>query len=75
MSRTLAQALYLDSEFGVPLEVPRAGSALEHPLVFDATARELLQMAAVGKVRILEQRCRRDGDRNLIERLCFARVR
>jgi hypothetical protein len=37
--------VYLDSELGVDQDLPHAGSALEHPLVFDDAARELKQLA------------------------------
>ena len=38
---TIAQAFYRESNFGDLCELPHAGSALEHPLVYDSTAREL----------------------------------
>jgi hypothetical protein len=73
--RTLAQTAYLDSTHGEIVELPHAGSALEHPLVFDSTARELKQMAAQGKVEIVDERCTRAGDESLIDRLLFRRLR
>src|SRR5688500_12205517 len=51
--RTLAHNVYLDSEFGVPQDLPKAGSTLENPYVYDATARELKSMAERGLVRIV----------------------
>ena len=73
--RTLAQALYLDSEFGVVQELPRAGSALEHPWVFDSTARELKQMAEQGMVEIVGEHAHHAGTESLIDRLLFRRLR
>ena len=73
--RTLAQSAYLDSEFGVEQELPHAGSALENPFVFDATARELHEMARDGPVEILDEGRRDVSDESLIDRLTFKRVR
>jgi len=73
--RTLAQALYLDSEFGVLQDLPRAGSALEHPFVFDSTARELKEMADRGMVEIVTEHRHDVGDDSLIDRLLFRRLR
>jgi hypothetical protein len=73
--RTLAQSAYLDSEFGVEQELPHAGSALENPFVFDATARELHNMAREGLVEIVNERRRDVSDESLIDRLTFKRVR
>ncbi|HEY0857343.1 MAG TPA: hypothetical protein VGE16_09810 [Albitalea sp.] len=71
--RTLAQSAYLESEFGVPQELPRAGSALENPLVFDAAAHELKQMAEQGLVQIVDEHRTPSG--SLIDRLRFMRLR
>ena len=72
---TLADTLYLDSEFGVEQDLPKAGSALEHPLVFDAAARQLKHMAEQGLVQIVsEHRCAPDDDA-LFDRLRFKRLR
>ena len=71
---TLAQSAYLDSSFGIDEELPRAGSALENPYVFDASARELKAMAAKGLVEILEERITHVADETLIDRLRFRRV-
>ena len=73
--RTLAQSAYLDSEFGVEQELPHAGSALENPFVFDATARELHDMAREGLVEIVDERRCDVSDESLIDRLTFKRVR
>ena len=73
--RTLAQSAYLDSEFGVEQELPHAGSALENPFVFDATARELHDMAREGLVEIVEERRCDVSDESLIDHLTFKRVR
>lgn len=72
---TLARSEYLDSQFGVPHELPRAGSSLENPYVFDDAARELKTMAEQGLVAILVERTNRTGQEALIDRLSFMRLR
>jgi len=71
---TLAQTVYLDSELGVPQELPRAGTPLELPLVYDDAAREIKAMARKGLVEIVEEQ-RGSGSEALIERLRFRRLR
>jgi hypothetical protein len=74
--RTLARTVYLDSQFGTPQELPRAGSALENPYVFDDAAREFEAMAQQGLVEILsEQRAVVGPHETLIARLRFKRLR
>ena len=73
--RTLAQSAYLDSKFGTPQELPKAGSALENPFVYDASAQELKEMAAAGLVTILDERRTHSGTGSLIDRLTFLRKR
>jgi len=73
--RTLATSLYLDSEFGMLQDVPRAGSTLENPFVFDATARELKTMAEQGLVEIVDEHQRQVASGSLIDRLSFKRLR
>jgi hypothetical protein len=43
--------------------------------VYDSAARELKAMAAEGLVRIVREETRHDDDRELIDRIAFARVR
>ncbi|HEY6086486.1 MAG TPA: hypothetical protein VIV84_01985 [Burkholderiaceae bacterium] len=71
---TLAQSAYLNSSFGTEEELPHAGSALENPYVFDASARELKAMASRGLVEILDEHTSRVADELLIDRLRFRRV-
>lgn len=69
--RTLAESAYLDSELGTLSELPKAGSPLENPYVYDAAAQELKTMASQGLVKIVDVRRRDD----LISRLTFERLR
>lgn len=72
---SLAQSLYLDSEFGIPLDVPRVGSALENPFVYDSVARELKAMAERGLIEIVAEHQRQFSDDQLIDSLRFRRLR
>lgn len=73
--RTLAQSLYADSTFGVEHELPRAGSALENPYVYDSSARELKAMAERGLVEVTREQSHVAGDDQLIDHLSFRRLR
>ncbi len=73
--RTIAQSLYCDAEPGALKALPSAGTAMENPYVYDATAKELKAMASKGLVKIVEER-RIDGDPDsLITCLTFERLR
>jgi hypothetical protein len=72
---TPARAVYLDSQFGMVKDLPRAGSALENPFLFDEAARELKSMAEAGLVEIVDERSERRADETLITRLAFKRLR
>lgn len=72
---TLAQTLYLDSEFGIPLDVPRVGSTLENPFVYDSVARELKAMAERGLIEIVAEHQRQVSNDQLIDNLRFRRLR
>ena len=73
--RSLAQTLYLDSQFGVVEDIPRAGSTLENPFVYDAVARELKSMAERGLVEIVDEQMTLFAQEPLVERLSFRRLR
>ena len=64
---------YLDSSFDSVEELPHAGSPLENPYVFDASARELKAMADRGLVEIIDEHTSRVADEMLIDRLHFRR--
>jgi hypothetical protein len=73
--RSLAQTFYLDSQFGVAQELPRAGSTLENPFVYDAVAKELKAMADRGLVEIVDEQVAAYPQEPLVERLRFKRLR
>jgi hypothetical protein len=61
--------------FGVPEELPKAGSSLENPYVYDATAKELKSMADRGLLRIVGEHTVGPTDDPLIDKLSFVRLR
>jgi len=69
---SIALSLFLDSEICVDQELPRAGTSLENPFVYDAVAREFKQMAKRGLVQIIEERT---AEGALIDTLRYRRVR
>lgn len=73
--RTLARACYEQARLGVDCELPHAGSPLEIPLVYDASARELKDFACQGLVQIVEEQCARVGEEVLVDKLRFRRLR
>ena len=73
--RTLAQSFYGDSSFGIERELPRAGSALENPYVYDSSARELKAMADRGLIEVTKEQSHTAGDEQLIDYLSFRRLR
>jgi hypothetical protein len=72
---TIAQAFYRESNFGDLCELPHAGSALEHPLVYDSTARELQALAEKGVLEVVEAHESLRGGERLIDRFSFRRKR
>lgn len=72
---TLAKNLYRDSEFGAEQELPKAGSALENRFVYDGVARELKAMADRGLVEIVSEHRVQDADEELVDELCFRRLK
>ena len=71
---SIAMTVFLDSSPGELIDLPHAGSGLEHPLVFDSAAREIRQLAADGRVEVVEQRVKTVGNDTLIEELRFRRL-
>lgn len=72
---TLAEVEFRTSELGELHELPRAGTALENPYVYDSSARELKAMAEQRWVEITREDRDGDGPQALITRLAFRRLR
>lgn len=71
---SIAMNLFLDSSPGDLVDLPHAGSSLEHPLVFDSAAKEIQRLAADGRVEVVQQRVKTIGDATLIDELQFRRI-
>ena len=71
---TITQALLRDALPGDIQELPKAGSALEHPLVYDAVARDLKTHAERGEVEIVAENKALIDDEWLIDRLSFRKI-
>lgn len=73
--RKLSQMLFQDSEVGVLTELPRAGTTLELPLVYDSVADELCRMAREGSLEVVARDVQTVAGEQLITRLAFRRLR
>lgn len=71
---SIALTVFLDSEPGELIDLPQAGSGLEHPLVFDSAAREIHHLAAEGRAEVIQQSTREIGGQTLIGALQFRRL-
>lgn len=72
---SLALSVFLDSELGVVEELPRAGSSLENPFVYDSVAKDLKGMAREGRLEIVDEHHALYAGDKLIDRLRFKRTR
>lgn len=70
----LAQRHLLEAPQGTEAELPRTGSALENPHVYDAVARELLRLAKAGRLRVVRLETEDGTDAGLVRRLVFERL-
>lgn len=64
----------LDAPVGAPFELPRAGSSLENPFVYDAVARELRCEARRGRLAVVDCVSEGEGTDALIKRFVFVRA-
>jgi hypothetical protein len=71
----LARSVFLESQIGAVEELPRSGSALENPFVFDAVANDLKRMAASGLVEIVAEHRTDAGSNTLIDSIRYRRLR
>jgi len=74
MSR-LALSLFFDSDLCVDQELPRAGTTLENPFVYDAVAKEFKELAKRGLVQIVEESTHEADEGTLIDSLRYRRLR
>ncbi len=73
--RTLARSAFLDSVQGVEHELPKAGTSLENPFVYDAAAKELKALASLGELKVVSEAFTTSFGERLINRLRFVRLR
>ena len=72
---SIAERLYALTPVGATAELPAAGTALENPFAYDASARELERMAERGLAEIVTERLARIGDQPLTVHIAFKRLR
>ena len=75
MHTTLAWRVYVDSVVGSTVSLQRAGTGLEHPLVFDASVRDIKAMAQCGLVSIVSEKLDGQQGGQMISELLFTRIR
>ena len=72
---SIADSLLVDTPLGATSELPRAGTALENPFVYDAAAREIKEHARRGRVEIIDEVFTPMGAEQIVTRLAFRRLR
>jgi hypothetical protein len=73
-TNTIANTLFATAPIGHRIALERAGSWLENDYVYDATAREIKQLAQRGCVEVVEERQAPRGGEPLITHLAFRRL-
>ena len=71
---TIALRLFRDAEVGTVIPLARAGSGLENPFVYDASARDLKQLEQQGRLRVVDERKAAASDGDLITYLAFTKL-
>ncbi len=71
---TISRALFLESRIGELVELPRCGTALELPWVYDGVAEDICAMAKSGKVEVIERQVQQVQGEPLITHLAFRRL-
>ena len=72
---SIAESLLVHTPLGAKFELPRAGTALENPYVYDAAAREIKEYASRGHVEIIDEVVTPMGAEQIVSRLVFKRLR
>jgi hypothetical protein len=73
--KTIAWRFYLDTEPGSTVRLPKAGTRMENPYVFDASAQDIKVLAAQGCVNIVSERREGLAGDSLITDLVFTKIR
>ncbi|MCU0964980.1 MAG: hypothetical protein MUF08_07975 [Burkholderiaceae bacterium] len=72
---SIADSLLVDTPLGATSELPRSGTALENPFVYDAAARDMREHARQGRVEIIDEVLMPMGAEQIVSRLAFRRLR
>lgn len=72
---TISRALFLESRIGELVELPRCGTALELPWVYDGVAEDICAMAKTGQVEVIARQEQQIQGESLITHLAFRRLR
>jgi hypothetical protein len=66
----------MDTDIGATAALPRAGTALENPLVYDASAQDIRVLAEQGRVKIVrEVRGTLEGGTAITTELVFTKLK
>ncbi len=71
---TISKELFLESRIGELVELPRCGTALELPWVYDRVAEDICAMASSGKVEVIARQVQQVQGEPLITHLAFRRL-
>lgn len=72
---TISRELFLDSRIGDLVELPRCGTALEQPWVYDGVAEDICDMAKAGELEVIDRQVQQVHGEPLITHLAFRRLR
>lgn len=71
---TIAERVYAEAAVGAIVVLPKFGTRLENPYVFDAAAREVKAMAELGRVKIVEERRDSQHDSDMVTGISFIKL-
>ena len=71
---TIAERVYREATVGAIVTLPKFGTWLEDRYVFDAAAREVKEMAGLGRVKIVDERRDFPHDSALITDIAFIKL-
>lgn len=71
---TISKDLFLDSAVGDLVELPRCGTALELPWVYDGVAADICELAQTGQVELIDRQVQQVHGEQLITHLAFRRL-
>lgn len=72
---TFTDRIYMQATVGAVIALPKYGTQLENRYVFDSAAREVKEMAELGRVKIVDERRAFQHDSDLITDIAFVKLR